>query len=158
MSQQWLMWPNRLRFRSLGRPPVRGGRWSVRKKPLNPGHTHGPFIYNVSRRGFKPGEGEKVWKAWVRQGKAKKWSASFHTYGEAIRWATYVAYMFKMGAEKSLSWSDRQALEHIYQSRRYFEKHPLLQAIAQTKGDWMLDFINYKFEEAKRLDKVNSRA
>jgi hypothetical protein len=59
-------------FRAAGKPPVKGGRWSVRK---------------VDWDSVRP------WRAWTR-GKGQRFSRRFETFEQAINHATMVAQMF----------------------------------------------------------------
>lgn len=65
------------------RHPVKGGRWKIRKRH--------PFI--LSRRpDLKP---------WVARtdGQAKRWNKSFNTHDEAVRWAHFIALMYKVNSK-----------------------------------------------------------
>ncbi len=59
-------------FRPAGRPPVKGGRWSIRKV------------------GY---DSQRPWRSWTR-GKGQRFSRRFPTHAEAIQHATMVAQMF----------------------------------------------------------------
>ena len=77
-------------FKSAGKPPVRGGRWWVRKK-LN-----------------------GQWRAWTT-GLAKRHSRTFYTFEAAIRWAVFVSDYYKEMKPKRLGSHDFYIEE---QSRR----------------------------------------
>ena len=57
-------------FKAVGKKPVRGGRWSVRKKL------------------------DGKWRAWTI-GRAKRHSRTFYTFDAAIRWATFVSNYYR---------------------------------------------------------------
>lgn len=63
--------------RKYQRPPVRGGRWFVRRLP-----------HQVRTDKTRP------WYAWSN-GKAKKWSRTFATQEEAYWWANFVAETYR---------------------------------------------------------------
>lgn len=57
-------------FKAVGKPPVRGGRWSVRQKL------------------------DGQWRAWTH-GQAKRHSRTFYTFEAAIHWAVLVSNYYK---------------------------------------------------------------
>ena len=56
------------------RHPVKGGRWKIRKMRF-------------------PNSQGKFWMARC-EGKARRWTRSFHTQAEAVRWAHFVAEVY----------------------------------------------------------------
>lgn len=75
-------------FRAASRPPVRGGRWSVRRDPTVP---------------------NRPWRAWTR-GKGGSFSRRFATHAEAIQHATTVAQVFANPTHENV----RNAMRAIY--------------------------------------------
>lgn len=57
------------------RHPVKGGRWKIRKMR------------------FPTSQG-KFWMA-KTEGKARRWTRSFHTQAEAVSWATFIAQVYR---------------------------------------------------------------
>ncbi|AVR56895.1 hypothetical protein PBI_TRISCUIT_22 [Microbacterium phage Triscuit] len=85
-------------FKSVGKPPVRGGRWSVRQK------VNGQ------------------WRAWTI-GQAKRHSRTFYTFDSAIRWATFVSNYYKQMKPKGVGSHDFYIEE---QSRRLKRQDAIL--------------------------------
>lgn len=68
-------------FRPVGKKPVRGGRWKVRK--------------------FRFGNPQSRWRAWS-DGSASVFNRRFATHSEAVGWATRVAAAIEVGTPDSL--------------------------------------------------------
>ncbi|WNO27775.1 hypothetical protein SEA_HUWBERT_23 [Microbacterium phage Huwbert] len=68
-------------FKSVGKAPVRGGRWSVRKK-IN-----------------------GQWRAWTI-GQAKRHSRTFYTFESAVHWATFVSDYYRQMKPKGVGSHD----------------------------------------------------
>jgi hypothetical protein len=83
-------------FSPANRPPVKGGRWFVRRWE--------------DIRTEKDG---KVWHAWSK-GPAKKYNRRFSTQAEAFRWASTVTEAYRLGKQDDLRELYRKKYPHLY--------------------------------------------
>ena len=75
------------------RHPVKGGRWKIRKLR-------------------KPNANGMVWMART-DGQALRWSRTFKTHAEAVRWAHFVALMYKVNKRETANAAIREYLRRI---------------------------------------------
>jgi hypothetical protein len=75
------------------RHPVKGGRWKVRKFR-------------------KPNPDGKVWMART-DGKASRWNKSFVKHEDAVRWAHFIALMYKVNKRGQADAAIREYLRRV---------------------------------------------
>lgn len=79
-------------FRPAQKHPVKGGRWKIRKM-------------RKSRDG-------KVWMART-DGKARRWNKSFVKHEDAVRWAHFIAVMYKANKRGTADAAIREYLRRV---------------------------------------------